>query len=126
MDRPQVKIKLSGLDWVLEILSLSVVIITIISAFHAYHRQPVLSNHLFDKKHRLNPQLIIVFPFLSTFVYIGFTLLAKVPHTFKYPVAITSENAKIEYHKGLILLRVVKLIFVCVMWFITFTIAQSI
>jgi hypothetical protein len=126
MDRPQLKIKLSGLDWLLEMLSLSILIITIVSAFHAYHNQSAFDDQFLYKKHRPKPQLIIVFPFLSAFVYIGFTLLAKVHHTFKYPVAITVDNAEIEYHKGLTLLRVVKLIFVCIMWFITFTIAQSI
>ncbi|WP_071593339.1 DUF1648 domain-containing protein [Kamptonema formosum] len=41
--------------------------------------------------------ILWLFPALSAAIYMGLTVLSRFPHTFNYPVPITSENAARQY-----------------------------
>jgi uncharacterized membrane protein len=53
-------------------------------------------------------------PILGTVMYIGLTLLGRVPHTFNYPGEITPENALRQYTNAIRMIRVLKFILVLV------------
>lgn len=124
MDRPELKIKLLLLDWLLEVFGIVAIILLIFIACKAYQRLNIMSWPFHHSKHGPpNPNTIFIFPVLSVLLYAGLSLMSLVPHTFKYPVAITPENAESEYRNGLRMLRIVKLSVVVI--FLLLTIAIS-
>ena len=62
----------------------------------------------------------LLLPALLTAMTVGFTLLARYPWIFNYPVVITAENAARNYRRGRMLLRIVNavvaLVFVAIQW----------
>lgn len=124
MDRPELKIKLQLSDWVLEFLSAAAIVLIILIAYTAFEKLIDVHNIMYYSKHRpANPNTVFIFPILAVLFYIGFSLMSLVPHTFKYPVVITPENAETEYRNGLRMLRVLKLSLILI--FIGITIALS-
>jgi hypothetical protein len=114
MDRPVLKLKLKPVDWLLEVLSTLVISIIIAFAF-IIHRHYFSGNRLIVKHAEKRFSSVMIFVFMSVFLFVMLTLLAKIPHTFNYPVAITAENAEREYRLGLRILRSVKLFILSVM-----------
>lgn len=53
---------------------------------------------------------IIILPILNLFIYLGFNLLARYPHTFNYLTAITEKNAQQQYLTARQLLNTIKTI----------------
>lgn len=124
MERPELKIKLHLLDWLLEFFSAAAIILNITVACKAHQKLTDVHNIMYYSRHRpVNPNTVFIFPILGVLFYIGFSLLSLVPHTFKYPVLITPENAEAEYRNSLRMLRVLKLSLLVL--FIFMTIALS-
>jgi uncharacterized membrane protein len=57
---------------------------------------------------------LLILPVLGTVMYIGLTLLGRIPHAFNYPGKITPENALRQYTSATRMIRVLKFILVLV------------
>lgn len=69
---------------------------------------PIVPSH-FDAAGRPNAygskSWLLLLPALSVILTVGFTILARYPHLFNYPVRVTPENAPRLYRSGRLLLR---------------------
>jgi uncharacterized membrane protein len=61
-----------------------------------------------------NKSNLLMLPILGTVMYIGLTLLGRIPHVYNYPGKITPENALRQYTKATRMIRVLKFIIVLV------------
>ncbi len=58
-------------------------------------------------------QVVCLFPALSAVLYVVLTVISRFPHTFNYPVPITSENAARQYQIACELLSWLKAELIC-------------
>lgn len=73
-----------------------------------------------------NKTNLLMLPILGTVMYIGLTLLARIPHVFNYPAKITPENALRQYKNAIRMIRVLKFIVVLVFTLIVFGILRTV
>ena len=64
-------------------------------------------------------------PIISTFLFIGLTVLNKFPHAFNYPTNISEKNAYRHYTNATRLIRYLKLIIVFIFGLIAFKTIQT-
>ena len=64
-------------------------------------------------------------PVVASLLYIGLTLLNRVPHIFNFPTPVTQENALIQYMNATRMIRFLKLILVVVFGGISFQTIQQ-
>jgi uncharacterized membrane protein len=64
-------------------------------------------------------------PVVASLLYIGLTLLNRVPHIFNFPTPVTQENALIQYTNATRMIRSLKLILVVVFGGISFQTIQQ-
>jgi uncharacterized membrane protein len=68
---------------------------------------------------------IIGLPVIATLLYIGLTLLNRVPHIFNFPTPVTQDNALSQYTNATRMIRYLKLILVLVFAGISFQTIQQ-
>ena len=68
---------------------------------------------------------IIGLPVIATLLYIGLTLLNRVPHIFNFPTPVTQDNALSRYTNATRMIRYLKLILVLVFAGISFQTIQQ-
>lgn len=125
MERPRLKLKLSPIDYFVEIVSFSELICLIILPIYYFNHLPDLLPKHFNAAG--NPDsfgarnTIWVLPAIGLVMYIGLSLLNRFPHLFNYPVNITEENAQNLYTIGTRTVRILKLIIILIFFYITYT-----
>jgi uncharacterized membrane protein len=114
--KPKLKLKLTNLDYLIEILGLLLFSSTWIFIISIYNNLPdIIPNHYnalgtadnFGKK-----WMILSLPIVSTVLFIGLTLLNYFPESFNYPTKINEDNALIQYTYATRLIRYLKLVIV--------------
>lgn len=65
-------------------------------------------------------QMIFMLPTLLTILCIGLTLLNRYPHTFNYPIEITSQNKTRQYQNAQLLISCIQLALAIVFTFLTY------
>jgi len=112
--RPHIKIPLTTLDYLLEIVSLLVVLATII-LYAAYW---IFS----PEEYSIKIVLLFTLPVTSVSMYAMLTILNKYPHIFNFPVNVTEENAFFLYKTATSMMRWIKmlccLLFAYIVWII--------
>ncbi|MEQ8623817.1 MAG: DUF1648 domain-containing protein [Vicingaceae bacterium] len=118
MKRPRVKIPLSNIDWLIEIVGGVFFILMIVYPWHYFDQLPeTIPTHFdasgnpdgYDSKDKLWNILSI-----GGVIYIVLTILNFSPHFFNYLTTITEENAARQYRLATTLLRRLKvLIAIC-------------
>ena len=68
---------------------------------------------------------IVGLPLIATLLYIGLTLLNRVPHIFNFPTPVTPDNALRQYTNATRMIRYLKLILVLVFAGISFQTIQQ-
>ena len=113
---PKLKLKLTILDYLIEILGLLLFSSTWIFIISIYNCLPdIIPIHYnafgtadnFGKK-----WMILSLPIVSTVLFIGLTLLNYFPESFNYPTKINEDNALIQYTYATRLIRYLKLVIV--------------
>jgi uncharacterized membrane protein len=113
---PKLKLKLTILDYLIEILGLLLFSSTWIFIISIYKSLPdIIPIHYnaygtadnFGKK-----WMILSLPIVSTVLFIGLTLLNYFPESFNYPTKINEDNALIQYTYATRLIRYLKLVIV--------------
>jgi uncharacterized membrane protein len=114
--KPKLKLKLTNLDYLIEILGLLLFSSTWIFIISIYNSLPdIIPIHYnafgtadnFGKK-----WMILSLPIVSTVLFIGLTLLNYFPESFNYPTKINEDNALIQYTYATRLIRYLKLVIV--------------
>jgi len=115
MNRPRIKIPLTTLDYILEIVALLVVLATII----LYVVYWIFSSEEYSTK----MLLLFTLPVTSFSMYAMLTILNKYPHIFNFPVNVTEKNAFFLYKTAIRMVRWIKLLccllFAYIVWVIT-------
>ena len=112
--RPKIKVLLTRFDIILEFLGYLFLIGFWIYLIIVYSEIPEIIPTHFDFTG--NPDaygsksMIWSLPIIGTLLFALLTILNKYPHTFKYPVEITPENATNKYSRATRLLRIMKLL----------------
>lgn len=122
--RPKIKIELQKKDYLLEVVSIIVVVLCWVFAIKAYQSASSLVPVHFDASGNIDnygkKSSLLISPIICTVLYLGLTLLSRFPHIFNYPVEITEQNANRQYIIAQKLLRALKLITVFVFLYIIF------
>lgn len=121
---PKIKIQKSFSDKVLETLGWVGVIVLWTLLMLNYNTTPdevPIHFNLSGTADAYGGKLFLFFiPVVSTVLYVGITLLNRIPHTFNYPVKIDDTNAKAMYTKATRMMRFLKFSIVVVFGFIQY------
>ena len=128
-ERPKLKIQLSPMDQVLELLGWGALLALWVWTGTSYSSLPdSIPTHFnaageadgFGRK-----ASIVGLPVIGTLLYIGLTLLNRVPHIFNFPTPVTQDNALPQYTNATRMIRCLKLILVLVFAGISFKTIQQ-
>jgi len=61
---------------------------------------------------------LLVLAVVATVIFIGLSFLNRIPFLFNYPVSITPENASFQYRLATRLIRLLKMLIVCIFFLI--------
>jgi len=116
--RPKIKTELTLFDLIVEIagfialLAMWIVLMVTYSGLPdvipVHYNRAGLANHFGEKSG------IFVLPVIATAVFAGMTILGRFPHLFNYPVAITENNAFLQYRNAARMVRCLKFAIVLV------------
>ncbi|WP_053372780.1 MULTISPECIES: DUF1648 domain-containing protein [Bacillales] len=68
---------------------------------------------------------LFILPIFALLIFIGLTLLRKVPHQFNYMVPITDQNAPYQYKNSIYLLSWIKLDLVAIFAYVQWAVIQD-
>jgi len=117
-ERPKIKLELTPIDIVLEILGwtsiLAIWVLTITNYSSLPDTIPIHWNGAGKADGFGGKAYILPLPIISTILFIGMTILNKYPHAFNYPTNISEENALSQYTNATRLIRYLKFIVVII------------
>ena len=117
-ERPKLKIQLSPTDKVFELLGWGALLAlwawTGTSFSNLPDTIPTHFNAAGEADGFGSKASIIGLPVIATLLYIGLTLLNRVPHIFNFPTPVTEDNALKQYTNATRMIRYLKLILVFV------------
>jgi uncharacterized membrane protein len=127
--RPVIHLDRSKVEIILDIISLIVIVSMIIYVAYVWQDMPERIPMHFNGKGEIdgwgNKMSLIVLPLIGVIVYVGLTLLSRVPHVFNYPTPITSQNARGQYQNGRLFMNSLKAVIVILFGFIEWSVIQS-
>lgn len=104
MDRPKINIKYETIDYIIESLGIIALVCLLTAPIYFYNilpdNIPIHYNIHGQPDAYESKQMIWLLPVIGLLLYIGMTLLNKIPHLFNYPTKVTSENAERLYRTG--------------------------
>jgi uncharacterized membrane protein len=112
-DRPDYKkTDPAPVDWILEFLSLAGLLILWGMAFYYFRKLPETIPTHFNMSGQPDDfgskSSFWTLPAVGLVIYIGFTLLVKIPEKFNYPITITPANAQRQYLLAIRMIRTLK------------------
>lgn len=117
--RPRVKIPLENFDYIIELVSITLLVIMWTYTIIEYSNLPDTIPAHFNSKGVPDDYsgkiMVWLLPGLATVMYVGMLILTKYPHLHNYMVNITEENALKNYRFSIRVLRIVN--FLCVVLF---------
>lgn len=112
--RPKIKIILTPIDKVMEVVGWLLLAVTCILAVYQYYTLPEIIPVHYNASgvpdRYGNKTFLFFLPALALVLFIGMTWLNKYPHIFNYPVTITNENAEVQYRFATRMLRYMKMV----------------
>lgn len=122
--RPKLNIKLNPIDYTLEVSGALILAALWLWTIYGYgdlpDSIPVHFNAAGNPDRYGGKATLFVLPVIAAFLYAGLSILAKYPHIFNYPTAITAENALKQYKGATRLLRYLKTAIVVIFAMIAF------
>lgn len=127
--RPRIKVPFETVDVIIEMLSITLLILMWIYCIINYFELPdTIATH-FDATGKPDDfgskNTIWIIPVVATVMYIGMYILNKYPHIHNYMVNITEENALKNYRFSTRVVRVVNFLCVLLLAYITYMIIES-
>ncbi|MGE7601937.1 DUF1648 domain-containing protein [Peribacillus sp. NPDC097675] len=100
-NQPVLHLPKTGLEKVMDIVSLLLIIINFIYLISVWNTLPEQVPIHFNGKGEVDGWggrvVIWLLPTISLFLWFGLTLMERVPHLFNYPIEITEKNAVFQY-----------------------------
>jgi len=125
MVRPRLKPKTTIFEYLIEYLSIVLVLGLCIAPIYIYNGLPELiptHYNLLGQPDAFNPRWsIFILPTLALLLFIGMSKLQKFPHIYNYPVEVNESNAEHLYSIGVRLIRFIKLIVILTFSYITYS-----
>lgn len=122
--KPKIKLTLSHIDWLFEILGwlsiLAIWALTISNYTSLPNTIPIHYNGAGEPDGFGEKATILTLPLVATLLFVGLTVLNKFPEIFNYPTDITPYNASKLYTNATRLIRYLKLIIVIIFGLIVF------
>ncbi len=122
--RPRLKIPFEGFDIILECCSISLLCLMWLYVFKIYGELPETVSTHFNAQGIAdgfsNKSTLWFIPIIATLLYVCLIILNKFPHLHKYKVNITETNAYKNYRFSTRILRVVNLLSITLMAYITY------
>lgn len=116
--KPKIKIILTKSDKILEVIALLLLITLWIYVIYNYNSLPEIINTHFNAQGKPDgsgeKQYIFGLPGVATFLYILTTITNKYPQLINHTEEITEENALEVYTKGTKIVRILKIIVICI------------
>lgn len=107
--QPKIRLKPSSLDWLLDGLTFTGIIVVWIYLFYHYTSLPDVIPMHFNIKNEVDgwgsKLSVFILPIISTIIAIGLFFLNRYPYLFNYPTTITEENAFIQYRLATQMIR---------------------
>jgi len=127
--RPRIKVPFETVDVIIEMLSITLLILMWTYCIINYFELPdTIATH-FDATGKPDDfgskNTIWIIPVVATVMYIGMYILNKYPHIHNYMVNITEENALKNYRFSTRVVRVVNFLCVLLLAYITYMIIES-
>jgi len=111
-ERPKVKIELSTIDKVIEVLGWLALItlwgLIVLNYSNLPETIPTHYNGLGQVDSYGNKTTIFMLPVIGTILFVGMSILNKYPHIFNYPTNITADNARQQYTNATRMIRYLK------------------
>ncbi|MGO4499938.1 DUF1648 domain-containing protein [Paenibacillus sp. 2RAB27] len=127
--RPVIHLDRSKVEIILDVISLIVIVSMIIYVAYVWHDMPERIPMHFNGKGEINgwgnKMSLVAFPLIGVIIYVGLTLLSKVPHVYNYPTPITSQNARVQYQNARLLINSLKTVIVILFGFIEWSVIES-
>ena len=96
MERPRIKIDLTAVDYIVEIVSLlsilGAIALYVIYWIKAPDTVPIHYNIYGEADGYGSKSEMLILPICTVLFYVGLTILNKYPHIFNFPTAVTEEN----------------------------------
>lgn len=129
MNKPKINIQTTKVDWTLEIIALSGVILTILFVLVYYKALPDTIPQHFNLNGSPDgfgaKSILFVLPVVAIVIYAMMTAGLRFPQLINYPVPITNENAERQYKNVALMLRVLKCLMTLSFSFLTFATIQN-
>ncbi len=123
--RPKLKVQFSKWDYLIETISLIIILMTIAWPITYMgdlpEEVPRHYNALGEPDAFSDKSTLWILMAVSVASYTGLTILNRFPHLFNYPTEITETNAEKQYRMGTQLVRSLKMIITASFFYILFT-----
>ncbi|KRE73664.1 DUF1648 domain-containing protein [Paenibacillus sp. Soil750] len=127
--RPVIHLARTKVEIILDVISLFVIISMIAYVAYMWQDMPERIPMHFNGKGEIdgwgNKMSLIALPLIGVIIYVGLTLLSKVPHVYNYPSQITPQNARGQYQNARLLINSLKTVIVILFGFIEWSVIQS-
>ncbi|MGM9954253.1 MAG: DUF1648 domain-containing protein [Peribacillus sp.] len=94
----------TGVEKMMDIVSLLFIVINLVYLISVWNTLPAEVPIHFNGKGEVDGwggrALIWLLPTISLFLWVGLTLMERVPHLFNYPIEITEKNAAFQYRNA--------------------------
>ena len=114
MERPRIKIRLTALDYIIEIAAFLSVLVAIILYIIYWTKAPEVVPTHYNIHGEVDgygsKATLLILPIITVVTYIGLTILNKYPHIFNFPATVTEQNALSLYKIATRFVRVLKLL----------------
>jgi uncharacterized membrane protein len=121
--RPNLKIKRDWLDYLLEICSIlilfSIVIVVMVNYSTLQNIIPTHYNLTGAADSYGSKNTMWIYPLVAILFYVGLSIVIKYPHKFNYPITITNLNVKRVYKLGIMVIRLIKLLFLVLLFYVS-------
>lgn len=123
-ERPKIKISKSRMARYLELLTITIAFGSLFYLIKNYsilpNEVPVHFNFAGMPDRMSYKAILFSIPLLNVIIAIGFLFLAKYPHKFNYPFAISVKNAEAIYTESIKMLRILGVLISLLLGYITF------
>ncbi|MEY8848915.1 DUF1648 domain-containing protein [Psychroserpens sp. XS_ASV72] len=128
-NRPKIIVPREGMDTIVDLLSLSILILTFVYVGLNYSELPEIIPSHFNAKGKVDGYsekiLIWLVPIIAMVLFIGMFIINKYPHHHNYMVNITEDNALKNYRFSTRIIRFTNLFVMLTFAFIAYSMIQA-
>lgn len=128
-NRPKIKVPYQSIDIVIECISITLIVLMWLYLLTEYLSLPDIVASHFDAKGEHtdygSKTFILILPAVATLMYLVFSIVNRYPHLHNYFINITEENAFKNYRFSTRMVRIVGMLTIILLAYITFQIVNG-